>query len=51
MLTQSHPEIAEKLMKEAQKEIELRYRQYEELANSKIYEMFFNAHNGNGQSE
>ena len=51
MLTKSHPEVAEKLMKEAQKEIEFRYRQYEELANSKIYEMFFNAHNGNGQSE
>jgi pyruvate-ferredoxin/flavodoxin oxidoreductase len=51
MLTKSHPEVAEKLMKEAQKEIEFRYRQYEELANSKIYEIFFNAHNGNGQSE
>ncbi len=47
MLTKSHPEIADRLMREAQKEIELRYRQYEELANSKIYEIFFNSHNEN----
>ncbi|MBU2445650.1 MAG: pyruvate:ferredoxin (flavodoxin) oxidoreductase, partial [Bacteroidetes bacterium] len=36
MLTISHPERAEKLMQEAQKDVENRWQQYEELAAAKV---------------
>ena len=51
MLLKSNPEVAEQLMKLAQRDIELRYKQYEELANSKLYETFFSMHDGNGGSK
>lgn len=36
MLTISHPELAEKLMQEAQQDVENRWQQYEELAAAKV---------------